>query len=344
MNAPVIGAQGSPYLEPDHWQFDFGYRYQYSQRHFTGTHEDKYREDNNTQVKNLVHLFNFGLTYGWTDRTSVSFTLPYSIAERSVPNVTRNAQGDIVPASPFFRNTTSARGIGDLNIVARRWMLDVEKNTDQNIGLGLGMKIPTGQPNAQDTQLVNTAQAGQPATYQTQTRTVDQSIQPGDGGWGVLLDLSAFKQIGIFTPYATGSYLINPQGTNGVRLSSSTINPAPAVNEGNIMSVPDQYLARIGTMVAITPLEGCSFGLGMRIEGIPPHDLIGSDVGFRRPGFAMSVEPSLVYASGKDVFSLAVPWAVVRNRQRSETDQQTGTHGDAAFADYLILITWSRRF
>jgi hypothetical protein len=339
MSAPVVGAQGSPYLEPDHWQFDLGYRYQYSQRHFTGTHEDSYREDNNTQVTNLVHLFNFTLTYGITEQTSVAMNLPYSIAERSVPNVTRDANGDIVPLQPFFRNTTSARGIGDATVVLRRWMFDVEKNTDQNLSLGAGLKIPTGQPNAQDTVLVNTAPAGQPAVYTTQTRPVDQSIQPGDGGWGVLVDLSAFKQIGLFTPYATGSYLINPQGTNGVRTGGTT-----TINENHLMSVPDQYLARIGTMIAMPWVEGASFGIGGRIEGIPPHDLIGSDVGFRRPGFALSVEPSLVYATGKDVFSLAVPYAIVRNRQRSATDQAAGGHGDAAFADYLILLNWSRRF
>ena len=339
MSAPVIGAQGSPYLEPDHWQFDAGYRYQFSHRHFTGTHEDSYREKNNTEVENTIHLFNFGLTYGLSEQLSVSLNLPYTINERSVPNVTRAANGDIVPVQPFFRNHTSARGIGDVTLILRRWMFDVEKNTDQNLALGIGMKVPTGQPNAQDAVLVNTAPAGQPAVYTTQTRTVDQSIQPGDGGWGVVVDLSAFKQIGWFTPYATGSYLINPAGTNGVRTYGTT-----TANENFYMSVTDQYLARLGTMIAMPWVDGMSFGIGGRIEGIPPHDLIGSDVGFRRPGFALSVEPSLVWATGKDVFSLSVPYAIVRNRQRSETDQQTGTHGDAAFADWLLLLSWSRRF
>jgi hypothetical protein len=333
----VIGAQGSPYLEPDHWQFDFGYRYMLSQRHFTGTHEDHYREDNNTQVKNLVHLFNLGLTYGWNEQTTLSFNLPYFINERSTPNAVRNSNGDVVQGTPFFRNTTAARGIGDITIVPRRWLLDVEKNTDQNIGLGLGVKIPTGDDNVQDSSLVNTAPAGQPPVYTTQTRTVDQSIQPGDGGWGIVLDMTAFKSIGMFTPYAAGSYLINPQGTSGVR----TYRPIPGEE---VMSITDQYMARLGTMVVVPWIEGLSFGVGGRIEGIPVHDLIGSDRGFRRPGFAISVEPSLVYATGHDVFSLAVPWAVVRNRQRSVTDQENGTHGDAAFADFLILVTWSRRF
>jgi hypothetical protein len=330
MSAPVIGAQGSPYLEPDHWQWDFGYRYMLSQRHFVGTEYQSSRQE--TQVKNLVHLFNFGMTYGWSAQTTVSLNLPYFISERS------QAQRDSTGA-PLYRNTVSARGIGDFTIIARRWLLDVEKNTDQNIALGIGLKVPTGDDNVQDTVLVNTAPAGQPPVYQNQVRTVDQSIQPGDGGWGVILDLQAYKQFGLFTPYVTGSYLINPQGTNGVR----TYRSAPGED---VMSINDQYLARLGTMISLQSLmEGVSFGLGGRIEGIPVRDLIGSDRGFRRPGFAISVEPSLVYAKpGGDVFSLSVPIAVVRNRQRSVNDQANHTHGDAAFADFLILISWSHRF
>ena len=49
----------------------------------------------------------------------------------------------------------------------------------------------------------------------------------------------------------------------------------------------------------------------------------------------------LAHRSG---FSLGVPIAVYRNRTRSYADRLSGGHGDAAFADYLILATVSRAF
>jgi hypothetical protein len=77
---------------------------------------------------------------------------------------------------------------------------------------------------------------------------------------------------------------------------------------------------------------------------VPVRDLIGADDGFRRPGFAISVEPQIVFMHGADVFSMSVPIALYRNRQRSVPDQQNGTHGDAAFADWLLLLSWAHPF
>ena len=42
---------------------------------------------------------------------------------------------------------------------------------------------------------------------------------------------------------------------------------------------------------------------------------------------------------------IAVPVAVYRNRLRSVPDRlEAGRHGDAAFADWLLLVGYSRRF
>lgn len=336
----MVGAQGSPYLEPDHWQFNTGYRYQFSDRHFTGTHEDKERQSGETQVKNTINLFDFALTRGLTKQTTITGSIPFLIAKREIPGIIRDTSGNLVRA-PNGDNTTGSQGIGDATLTLRHYLLDVDKNPDQNIGLGFGIKVPTGDPSTTDAvQIRNTN--GTPSdptddTFTQEVRTNDQSIQPGDGGWGFTVELVAFEKFGIFTPYATGSYLFNPQGTNGVR----TYRTQPGEE---VMSIPDQYLARIGTMIDCPPVEGLSFGIGGRIEGVPVRDLIGADDGFRRPGFAISAEPSVVFAYQKDVFSISVPIALVRNRQRSVSDQQTGTHGDAAFADWLLLLSWSRQF
>ena len=41
-------------------------------------------------------------------------------------------------------------------------------------------------------------------TFTQEVRTNEQSIQPGDGGFGFIVDQIAFKKMGLFTPYATG--------------------------------------------------------------------------------------------------------------------------------------------
>jgi hypothetical protein len=84
--------------------------------------------------------------------------------------------------------------------------------------------------------------------------------------------------------------------------------------------------------------------MGGRIEGVPVHDLIGSSEGFRRPGYAVSAEPSVSWRRGPHTVSLTVPIAVERNRQRSVPDLARGSHGDAAFADYVVLAGYWRRF
>lgn len=327
-NAPVIGAQGSPYLAPDAWQFNFGYRYQYSDRHFTGTHEDKERDADNSQVKNTIHQLNLGMTYGWDEQTQVSFNLPYYMNERSQGN----------SQFPGERRYTAARGIGDFSVVARRWLFDTKTHVDSNLGIGLGLKLPTGEDNVQDSRKQKEDIDGDGAVDDTVLRaqTVDQSIQPGDGGFGLILDIEWFKTIGDFTPYAYGGWTFTPQGESGVQTGRSK------KGEG-VMSIADNYVARAGTMWSVPNVDGFSVGLGARIEGVPVYDPIGKDNGFRRPGFALSAEPSAVLVRGQNVFSLSVPYALVRNRHRSVADKKEGGHGDAAFADYVLIFGWSRR-
>ena len=84
---------------------------------------------------------------------------------------------------------------------------------------------------------------------------------------------------------------------------------------------------------------------GLRVEGVPVRDIIGGDTGFRRPGIAVSVEPAInMIVKGKNTVTLAIPVAIYRNRFQSVPDKARGAHGDAAFADYLVLAGYSRRF
>jgi hypothetical protein len=86
---------------------------------------------------------------------------------------------------------------------------------------------------------------------------------------------------------------------------------------------------------------GLTGSFGVRLEGVPALDVIGGDQGFRRPGYVVSLEPGLAIATRHHTISLSVPVAVRRDRIRSYADRLNGGHGDAAFADFLIALSYS---
>jgi hypothetical protein len=91
---------------------------------------------------------------------------------------------------------------------------------------------------------------------------------------------------------------------------------------------------------------GLSVMLGARAEGVPAHDLIGGSEGFRIPGHAVSVEPGLSIALGKNYFELTVPAAVYRHASKSVADKRTKSPigGIATFADFQVIVSYTRRF
>jgi hypothetical protein len=173
---------------------------------------------------------------------------------------------------------------------------------------------------------------------------VDQSIQLGAGGYGITLGTEAYQRIHKFTLYGSGTYLLTPQEQNGTTNASLAgvhfpVNPLTAN-----MSIPDQYLLDGGVSYPVPKIRGLAAKFGMRDEGVKVRDIIGGSLGFRRPGYAFSVEPGAQYQRGKTTWSLNIPVAVQRNRKRSVPDLIRSTAGDAAFADYLILLGYSRSF
>lgn len=328
MDAPVLGAFDELSGSDQKWQVSLSWRYQKSDKHFRGTHEETNREAEGSEVINTIHLAEIGLRYNFNRQTSVSVAVPYLMATRSHP--IRDENRDVVD-----RSVLNSRDLSDITIVGRRLLWDPAAGHRGNVSLGLGVKLPTGADN-----VIDTREREEDGERVFSVETVDQSIQPGDGGFGVILDFSAFRLLdsrNSLAAYASGAYLINPEGTNGVH----TFRGAPGEE---IMSIADQYVLRTGVIAGPESWKGWSVGLGGRIEGVPVHDLIGSSAGFRRPGYAFSAEPSVSWTRGPHTVSLAVPIALERNRQRSVPDLARGSHGDAAFADYVVLMGYWRRF
>jgi hypothetical protein len=318
----------SGFLGAGDWQLGLSYRWLKSDRHFVGDREQTHRQSNGTEVINDSHFFDVNVFYGISSRFSVGLTVPFVHSDRSsLYEHLGNASGQ--------RFTTSAGGLGDVRLLGYAWLWDPQTMPKGNVLLGIGPKFPTGDYQATDV----FQRPGGP-----ELRYVDQSIQPGDGGWGFGVEISAFLEVFPLTSlYLQGSYLFNPENVNGT--PTYRANPYEQVT-----SIPDQYFARAGVSYILVPRWGLSLSLGGRIDGVPVRDALGASDGFRRPGYAVSVEPGLFAAHNQWLFSLTTPVAVYRNRQRSVADerwtQDSGIyrHGDAAFADFLVQATITRQF
>lgn len=307
------------------------FRYFKSYRHFSGDHEHTERVENGTEVINNSFFLDFSATYGISDRWYANMILPFVYHDRS----SMYEHGGNPPNGLGERHTTTAGGLADIRLGAGFWLFNPKKHTKFNYALGLGVKLPTGNFNAKDT-FYNQG----PDRSKDEVKVVDQSIQPGDGGFGITTELQGFQSLGgNFVLLTNFYYLFNPQETNGVTTRSGTSE----------FSCPDQFAARIGTFY-MTPLSGLTVFLGGRIEGVPAFDAIGSSAGYRRPGYSVAVEPGVGYNFKNVSLNLTVPIAVYRNRTQSYEDKErteaTGVyrHGDAAFADYLINFSASYKF
>ena len=291
---------------------DFGYRFFNSNKYFIGTKEI----DRPNAVRNHQNIFDVALNYQLTPQWSI-------VADIPIYNGTRN---QIYPPIGIFDVT----GAGDLFVGVQRWLFRPPTESNGNVAIAVELKVPTG---------INDATGAALYKGKTIIATADQSMQPGDGGWGFQIATQAYKQIPFHTmSYFQGQWLFNPEDTNGVK----TFRSQPGQG---IMSIPDQYLFRAGLSHAVPRVRRLSASVGARWEGVPAHDVIGDSNGFRRPGYIISFDPGVMYSYRKNVLSVNGPWALKRNRMPSVPEIQNNTwNGDAFFADYTVLISLSHHF
>ena len=336
----VAGGSGLA-LAPKQWQVGANYRYFKSFRHFKGDEEQYDRLVKQTQVINHSNTLDLSASMGLTLNTQLNLSLPVSYTDRS----SYYEHGGQSTTFAGARKTSTSAGIGDARVGVSRWLWNPASHTNSNLMVGVGLKLPTGNWNAKDSfyNVLVTDPVSGAKTRQTVYRPVDQSIQLGDGGVGLSLELQGFWEMadGLYA-YGNAFYISNPRGVNG------TLTYRSASNE-YMCSVADQYAARLG-FLSQSKLHGLSISWGGRIEGVPVKDLIGESLGFRRPGYVVSLEPGVTYMEGKTTVNFNAPMAVYRIRKQSVTDKEiqdaTGVprNGDAAFADYLISAGVTYRF
>ena len=174
------------YLSSGRWQLTIGYRHQYSFRHFIGPVEQVNREQAHTRMMNKINLTTFQLSYQATPRWRFSVDVPVLFATRRREN------------APF---TFSAQGIGDISVTAQSWLWRPPTESGGNIAIGFGAVLPTGRSNVKNTVNTGTALVTQP---------VDFSIQPGQGGWGIVGQLQGFKIVRKSVLFFDASYIATP--------------------------------------------------------------------------------------------------------------------------------------
>lgn len=316
----------SSFMKKGDFQFSGNFRKLHSYKHFVGTVEQKQRVEEGTQVINDSYNYDFGLSYAVSDRLSVTLNVPLANNDRSS---LYEHYGNAIAGNPEQKRFhTQSKGVGDMRVSANYWLFNPHTSMNGNIAIGVGIKAPTGNANVQD-DFHKLDKAGK---EYIQTKSVDQSIQLGDSGWGYSIEMQGYQYLfKNASLYFNGFYLFSPKG----------VNPATQ------LSVPDQFGARLGISYSIAQKQGLAFTLGGRAEGLPAIDMIGKSEGSRRPGYIISIEPGLILQKHKHTFTATVPYALVRNRIKSWSDRQDPAglkHGDAAFADYLVNVGYSYRF
>lgn len=324
----MFGANGSAYQQPGEWQVSLSARNLVSNKHYNGTVEQTQRETLQNYVNNRQNLVDLNVGYALTERVTLSFGIPYvnsSWASRDPAHPLPEPRQEIAQ---------NGRGLGDVSVTGRYWLFAPDTHANWNVAVGGGLKFPTGNEAAQDLFPGRTDPTNA-------MRYVDQSVQPGDGGWGLMFEAHAFRSLSRVYLFASTSYLANPRDQNETPSIITILGiPTTGQYEGlDFNSVPDQYLARIGGGVGLW--KGFSTSLAWRMEGLKSYDIFGDSNGWRRPGTAMFIEPGISYSTGRHSLSFNLPIGYYYNRR---PNPNTGNAGDATFPKYVFLSSYSFRF
>jgi hypothetical protein len=332
IDLPVFGFEAADSLSRG-FQLSGHYRWYDASVPYTGNIQLVNIERENTQDIFNSHQLSFSLQYRLNNRFRFFASIPLSyqqkssIWEHSLVNDYRVA---------FERRVTEGIGLGDILLGGGFQLLNPNKYTASRLEVGAALKVPSGQYQATDIWYNAGPQRADVV------RPVDQAIQPGDGTWGVLLSLKGTWKLWSFLGiYGETFYLSTPKDLNGV------YNYRPFVSaiwsEEGENSATDQYMARGGISIR-APRSPLSLHSGIRVDGVPVNDIFGASEGFRRPGYAVSWENSLMLQAKDFRVYLALPYIYYQTRLDSRPElryeAKTGLNrqGESSFARFMLQI------
>lgn len=332
VSAPVTGATNrGPYLPAGKTEVSFVYRTFEATRHFKDQDVEQIPPGPSVDLQ----TYDLSITHALSKRNTLTLSIPVVEGEfnRAFPL-----------GGPGARSISETSGVGDIAVTWRKWLHDPALSPTQNLRLGVGVKFPTGDTTQGNLRAVNLGTAARPVVA-VRRGNADTSIQPGDGGYGLIVGFDGFRKVAddVFL-YGEGTYLANPRNTND--LNNQEFGPGPYVPNRST-SVPDYFLGRLGfAFPRPFDIRNLSLQSGLRIEGQPVRDIIGGDAGFRRPGYSLAAEPGLAYSFGRSNLFLSVPITIRRRRWLSRDEELAGRLSavSAAFANYNVLVGLSHRF
>jgi hypothetical protein len=317
--SPMFGTTGSLDSEAGTWTFTLTGRNSRADTHYIGTVEQVQRQADGTYVLNKQDAVTATIGYQLTRRISLNAGIPFVFASWGIPSPRS--------AGPAARANENARGSGDVTTLARVALIDPAAGRSWSVLVGGGVKLPTGNSEATDVFPDGNGQ-------NNVARYVDISAQPGDGGWGIIVDALGFKEMGRFLAFGSGTWLANPQNTGGPTRATLAATAAPA----NVNTISDQFVFRSGASFSLTTQIALS--IAWRMEGVPRYDLFGRSDGFRRPGVEMYWEPGVTVSAGRHTVSFNIPVGYYFNRF---PNPYTGARGDSTFPSSVSLATYSVR-
>ncbi len=315
--SPSLGGRGDSYPDPGQLQVGISYRYLSASDFFVGREQHDELGPFGRPLDFKLHSFTASVNYALTERFSVALNIPFSTGEET----------RLYPDRKY--HTSSASGIGDIHLVGSAWLWDPLNVPRGNISLGLGMKAPTGSNKSPGYDWS--------ASGDSTPATLDQAIQLGDGGWGVLFQAEAFRRIRDRSfAYASGQYLANPKEKTNI---VSPRNPAQR------LAVPDLYSVRAGLSSVILPTRHVTLSLGMRQDATTRADLIGGkDLSFRRPAVVGYYDPGISMTTGSNTFYVNVPTRAYQNFRNDYSYKPGEPVGGGDLARYLVFVGYTHRF
>ncbi len=306
-------------MKKGQWQLTTSFFHFYSDKHYIGT-------EPNTSINayrgpvNIRSQFNLDLTYALTDRWNVSLDVPI---QHQTYNLHRPFP-ESGSTGPVPLNTGS-NGLGDMTVRAGRWLFSTEQGKG-NVFVSLGLEMPTGNDAAT-------------SNLYGREVPVDISVQPGNGAWGVVPTVQAFRSLRRFSVYGVATYLINPRNTTGTKAFFPSLRDP---NTTTINSSTDQYVAEFGGAIP-TPIHWLYFTTSYRFSGVPVHDLFGPSDGFRRPANLQYISPGLeVTLLGRTVnFSLPI---VTYIDVKPRIVNGVNTNTDSTVPSFMFSISYPLRF
>jgi len=331
---PVTGLFEIDTMEVNH-DFTFGLHYRWfdSAIPYSGNlRQDGLEAENLHDIFN-IHSGNITIGYSYNRRWSAFLAVPLQFGQKSSVLEHSLVNGSFVARQ---RRVTEAAGLGDMILMVNYAAILPTHNRKSYLTVGLGAKLPTGSSTAMD--IWHNVGPNRTSVL----RPVDPVIQPGDGNWGLMVDLrGGFRLLDWIGVYGEGRYLSTPTPVNGTPTFRDTFSEE--FSEEGTTSVSDQYMVRGGITLAV-PQSPVLFSFGIRVDGTPVNDLIGSSQGFRRPGYATSFESNVVIQSSKMNFYVSLPYIYYQQRDQSNPDiafsSRTGRfrQGDAPFARFALFV------